>query len=95
MSRQFIAVRFDRGSRPYTYHNDGAPVEVGARVKIAGRRADEGWQGATVVEIVGPPAFETKAILGVVNLKLEVRPGELPLDEPAQPDELPLKHPAP
>lgn len=60
--RQFVNVEFKRGSRAYSYHNDGEPVAVGDRVLIAGRSGVT--QSALVVSVADEvPAFETKPII--------------------------------
>lgn len=67
MTRQYLACSFRPGGRHYTYHHDGAPVSVGAEVKIPARDGD-GWQRVKVEAILPvPPAFETKPILGVID----------------------------
>jgi hypothetical protein len=77
--RQFVQVKFPRGGRLYTYHNDGDPVVPGDQVKIAGR-GDDGWQAAHVDAIsFTKPAFDTKPIMGRVD--------------PAQPDLLAANEP--
>jgi hypothetical protein len=66
--RQYIEVQFPNGERTYTYHHDGDPVGAGEQVKLPGRGEDDGWQRGTVVTaFVDKPAFETKAILGVIE----------------------------
>lgn len=73
MSRQFIAVTFRPGDRQtYTYHNDGEPVAVGDRVRVPDRSGD-GWQAVTVasIDVPAPTKFETKAILGLVEVPAE------------------------
>lgn len=88
--RQFVAVEFRSGGRPYTYHNDGAPVWAGAVVKVPERSGD-GWQRATAVSISDEePAFATKGILGLVE-ESEGPSGGFPpsdLPEPGMPRDL-------
>lgn len=65
-NRQFVAVAFKAGGRPYTYHNDGPPVAIGDLVRVPIRH---GVQKAHVVGLEEtPPPFETKAILGAEPL---------------------------
>lgn len=67
--RQFIAVKFrPNDAKSFTYHNDGDPVRVGDQVKVPAFRGD-GWNAVTVtaIDVPKPTAFETKAILGVVD----------------------------
>ncbi len=67
-ARQFVAVKFrPSDKRTWTYHNDRAPVACGDVVKVP-PRFGSGWQRATGHEITDEaPAFETKAIMGVVQ----------------------------
>lgn len=61
-NRQYVAVEFKQGSRPYTYHNDGPPLAAGDVVLVPSRHGGE--QRATVVTVDGAePPFETKPIL--------------------------------
>lgn len=66
-SRQYVACVFREGdARQYTYHNDGAPVAVGDRVRVTGR---SGAEQVVIVAAFPPPCFvpnfETKPILGL------------------------------
>lgn len=68
--RQYVAVRFRSwDSRTYTYHNDGAPVFAGDRVRV------ETARGVSVVTVESvdlmPPAFATKSIIGLAPEKPE------------------------
>lgn len=66
-ARQYAAVEFKPGGRPYTYHFDGPELFPGDRVKVADREGD-GWQRVTVVTVTTErPPFETKPILGRVE----------------------------
>ena len=61
--RQYITAEFRKGSRAYTYHNDGEPVAPGDRIVVQGRG---GPQVITVVELLFEvPTFETKPIVGL------------------------------
>lgn len=86
MARQYIAVRFRPADRqPYTYHNDGAPVAVGDRVKVPDRSGD-GWNRATVEAVdVEEPKFATKAILGMVEEAAPAVDEQLLKAPPAEP----------
>ena len=61
--RQFVAVEFNPWDRrSYTYHNEGPPVAIGDKVRVATK---DGEKTVTVVGLPDTaPAFETKAILG-------------------------------
>jgi hypothetical protein len=61
-NRQYVACQFNPWDRrTYTYHNDGAPVAPGDKVKVETRY---GLKIITVDSIVDEaPKFETKAIL--------------------------------
>lgn len=62
MTRQYLDVAFKPGGKPYCYHNDGAPVVVGDKVKVDSR---DGWTAVVVVAIrEGAPSFDTKPIMG-------------------------------
>jgi hypothetical protein len=63
--RQFLAVRFDGSTRPYTYHNDGPPCAVGDRVRVKTGRTKP--VTVTVAGILRRPGFATKPILGRVE----------------------------
>lgn len=76
--RQYLGVRFEKGTREYTYHNDGEACVVGDNVKLPGRYPGDGWQRGVVVDLVGKPRIETKAILGRL-------PRELRREEPVKP----------
>lgn len=68
MSRQYVAVQFKPGGRPYTYHNEGPPVSIGDRVKLENR---DGIVTVTVSEISDtPPPFATKPIIGLADAEL-------------------------
>lgn len=71
MTRQYLSIAFRDGAREYTYHNDGEPVAKGDKVKLPGRKPDDGWQRGTVTKVLeDKPAdlkFETKAILGKLD----------------------------
>lgn len=70
--KQWVAVTFRDGQRPYTYHNEGDPVRVGDLIKVPDKAGD-GWQRARVVDLpFDPPrvngqAVKTKAILGLLE----------------------------
>lgn len=68
--RQYVDIAFRPGGRTYRYHNDGAPVAVGDKVRVTSRDEAEGWQA---VEVLGAdyvaPAFKTTAILGLHSRK--------------------------
>ena len=60
--RQYVAIVFhERGSREYTYHNDGPPVAVGDSVRV---NTGRGIRPVTVARIVdkAPTGFATKGI---------------------------------
>jgi hypothetical protein len=66
-SRQYIRCRFkSHDARTYTYHNDGAHVQVGDRVYI---RTKDGIKIVTVASIAkeAPTAFATKPIEGLAT----------------------------
>lgn len=63
---QYVACRFGESGQTYTYHNDGAPVAVGDKVKVEVR--NEGSKTVTVVQILDKaPKFTTKPVLGKVT----------------------------
>ena len=68
MARQYVAVEFRPGGRTYTYHHDGAPLMVGAEVKVrVGKPNAAGYsreQKATVAALVDEkPPFATKPVI--------------------------------
>lgn len=66
MSRQFIAVVFKDGGRPYTYHSDGEQrLEIDNIVRVSVRGGHE--QRATIVGFPDEPSFETKPIIGLAE----------------------------
>ena len=63
MARQFIAATFRPGGRPYTYHNDGAPLAPGHTARVNARDG-MGWQNLDVIEAgIDKPPFDTKPII--------------------------------
>lgn len=63
MPRQYLAVRFKHGQRPYTYHNDGQPLRPGHTARVQSRDG-LGWQNVDVIEVDLPrPHFDTKPII--------------------------------
>lgn len=78
MTRQYLAVSFRPGSRPYTYHfdHDGTPAAVGDRMKVVARDDTEpAWLIVTVVAIVNKPAIPmpTKPLAGFADLKTQLK----------------------
>jgi hypothetical protein len=65
MARQYISVQFTPGARPYTYHNDGAPVTIGDLVYVGVGGGQK--KRVTVADLVTEPAHETRAIMGKVE----------------------------
>lgn len=63
--RQFVAVAFKEGGRPYTYHNDGEPLALGQLVRVPVRHSEQ--SGAIVGIEDSPPPFETKPIIGLAD----------------------------
>lgn len=64
MARQYVRCSFGSSAKLFTYHNDGAPVAVGAIVDVVTPN------GATVpVEVkevdAEQPSFATKPIVGI------------------------------
>lgn len=61
--RQYVKCKFPSSPREYTYHNDGAPVAIGAIVDV------ETKNGIVPVEVTGVdtemPSFPTKPIIGI------------------------------
>lgn len=71
MPRIYVQCKFREGDRKsYMYHVDeDFGLRVGDVVKVPGKHPGDGWQRATLVEILGeiaPPKFTTKPILGKV-----------------------------
>jgi hypothetical protein len=63
---QYVAVEFAPGGRAYTYRNDGAPLAVGDRVRVATKNEGEKTVTVTAINVV-EPKFETKPVLGKVE----------------------------
>lgn len=74
-NRQYVAVEFNPWDRrSYTYHNDGAPVSVGDKVRVETR---DGSKTVTVVSLPeAAPAFETKPILGPAAAAFAAAPSD-------------------
>lgn len=89
MPRIYVQCKFREGDRKsYMYHVDeDFGLRVGDVVKVPGKHPGDGWQRATLVEILGeiaPPKFTTKPILGKVpraELEAEVAK-RFPADPP-------------
>ncbi len=82
MARQYVAVEFKPGGHNYTFHHDGAPLNVGDDVTVpVGRPNQAGHtrkQKVKVLAIVDEkPAFSTKPVI------IDIDPDEALIDEPA------------
>lgn len=70
MPRQYLNCTFKPGGKIYVYHNDGEPVLPGDEAKVPDPRGEPGdWLRVHVVEVLmNAPAFETRPILGRINV---------------------------
>ncbi|HWA22292.1 MAG TPA: hypothetical protein VG735_07860 [Caulobacterales bacterium] len=64
--REYVQVRFKPGdAKTYCYHNDGAPLHVGARVRVETR---DGIKTVDVVDVgYDSPPYGTKEVLGAAE----------------------------
>ncbi len=68
MARQYVAVMFKPGGRPYTFHHDGAALQEGDEVEVCvGKPNARGYRKKVKTKIAflikDPPAFATKPVL--------------------------------